>query len=104
MAESEDFYAGAFLVPTIVLLGVLNAAWAVWWVHPAWAWFVVPLGLPPIGMLHLWGLLLLVRYRPTKLAKHTDYKAEEWASFAVGSLVGPPLTYVLLWVLHKAAA
>lgn len=31
-----------------------------WVIHLLWRWFVVPLGVDPIGVAHAWGLSLLV--------------------------------------------
>ena len=50
----------------MLVIGVLNA----FVVSSLWGWFVVPLGMPSIGIAHAWGLGILVgmfQFPPQKL-------------------------------------
>lgn len=56
----------------IVLLLTLGAPVLGFTLSTLWRWFMVPLGVPAIGMAHAYGLLLLVMmFRPKKHTKST---------------------------------
>ncbi|MEN6546605.1 MAG: hypothetical protein ABFE07_11220 [Armatimonadia bacterium] len=51
------------LIPFCILLAAYTLK-TLWW------WFVVPLGVPPVGMAHAYGLSTIVA-----LMRYTDWKA-----------------------------
>lgn len=41
------------------LLGVISSLYAAWVFHLFWAWFAVPIGAPPIEVIHAFGWALM---------------------------------------------
>ena len=73
-----------------------------------WGWFIVPLGIPPIGMAHVFGLLVLwmTVTPPEPDAKETELTTDEQLK-AVGSRIGtrlvrPWVGLGLGWLAHYA--
>ena len=101
---------GVLMLIVIVVAGIGLAfaqyVWWAWWVYPAWAWFLVPLGLPAINLWYFLGLVFILHGKPAKMeiadpekkAKWTD-----WFGYALGSLVGPIFVYWTLYWLHVHA-
>lgn len=81
---------------------LLISLWHVWWLYPAWEWFLVPLGLPPITVWHFWGLWLVIRHKgaqfETERPKETrgPTTQEVWGTL-IGALIGP----ILLWTVLR---
>lgn len=89
-------------VPIVFALAYLLLMWRVWWLYPAWEWFFVPLGLPPITFWHLAGLLVLVEVttRPTPKTAKNDEK--DWQQFFTGILT-PPFAWLIFWAIQNYA-
>lgn len=60
-----------------------------------WGWFVVPLGIPSIGMLHAWGLIYVaeaIKFDSTEMARvmkmdnPTDFAMEQSYAHAMGAV------------------
>ena len=50
-----------FLLILVMLIGVAaSGAWAAFVTFRLYAWFVVPLGAPPLNWWHIWGLLMVL--------------------------------------------
>lgn len=75
----------------IVPLGLLSGNV----VSDGWRWFVVPLGLPEIGVLHAWGLTALVGL----MAKDLDGEASATFWGVVGRLAERAFLLLLAWGL-----
>ena len=43
-----------------VVAVVPSILWQLWVMARLWLWFAVPLGLPALGMAHIWGFLILL--------------------------------------------
>lgn len=58
------------------------ALWQGFVIHLLWRWFVVPIGLPEIGILHAIGLSMFVAvFKPVDRSKRDD-KDEFWFRLA----------------------
>lgn len=88
-------------------LGTVLYAWSLFWL---WAWFVVPLGAPPITALHAYGLSLLLStmrgtWGPAASAANqktpdTDERGKIWTRLAVQSLGMPLGSMVVGYGIH----
>lgn len=106
MSEREDtslVAAGAALV--VLIAGVVSRAYAVWLL---WGWFVVPLGVPPIGLAHAYGLHLFgsaVRSvgsadRQAAVEEHRrsrESRAQQWRSVGLAA-AGVTGTWILVGI------
>jgi len=88
---------GAFIIMIIPLtvLSILGLLWRTWWLYPAWAWFMVPLGLPVITFWHCAGLLLLVNILTMHFDHHKDERKVDWYSY-LGLFIQPMVIWVML--------
>lgn len=101
--QATKFFAAIGLlgiaIPSAIGAGLLILIWRVWWLYPAWDWYLVPLGLPRITFWHFAGLTMLVGI----YTLHTDYKKDnrpiEWASWVVNVILWPPVAWAILWWL-----
>jgi hypothetical protein len=75
---------GALVIGTPIIMGIILAGitWRAWWLYPAWAWFIVPLGAPSINFWHFAALLLLLDTMKTISVKKDERKTE-WGSIVV---------------------
>lgn len=66
-----------------------------------WQWFLVPLGLPALGLVHAMGVGLIVRYLTyqTVNCKKEDDEKQVWVQL-VGSLVYPLFILLFGFVVH----
>lgn len=94
------FFGAAIVIGTIVMT-LLCVLWWSWWLYPAWGWFIVPLGVPPISLWHFWGLLALLRAKVPKIEdKEPEPKpGKNWPQFIAECLIGPILMWALFWCL-----
>lgn len=99
MSESkvEELFASimALVVCTPVSL-VLNG----YVLSKYWEWFVVPLGVDPIGWFHAYGLATLVVYFGHIDTRKKDL-AENIAGIVAGSVVRPVFAGLLGLLLHS---
>src|SRR5271156_2972201 len=68
--------------------------------HKMWAWFIVPLGVAPIGLAHAWGIAILMGMFTMSLKTGSKDKDEKVAEVAV-LLVGPLFTLLFGWIAHS---
>jgi hypothetical protein len=97
---SEIFAAiGLFVVaiPAALLAGVLFAIWRAWWLYPAWAWFLIPLGVPNISFWHFTALQVLI----TTLTKHIEDKKDDRKTDWTKLIIIPLLMPVFAWVVMR---
>ena len=65
-----------------------------------WAWFVVPLGVPPICLLHAVGLSVIVGFLITNTDITTnDNDKVSWGKF-IGVLLRPWVCLGFSWIIH----
>lgn len=84
------------LVLMVPITALLNA----WVLTLLWGWFLVPFGLPSIGVAHAYGLSVLVTFLNYN-AKRSYLDSQEdmdWFVFLVLSVVAPLLALLLGWV------
>lgn len=75
-------------------------AWSGLVLHRLWGWFVVPLGLPPIGIAHAAGLGLLCTF-----ASYRNLKAEENMLRVLVAEIFVPGTFLCWgWLVHRYIA
>lgn len=55
-SEKNGIFVVLILLPFSILAGLLNA----WVFSVLWGWFMVPLGLTDIDVMHMWGVYILV--------------------------------------------
>lgn len=69
-----------------------------------WAWFIVPLGAPPVTWMHAYGLMLVsgIFLRSLKSDAPDDKApgAEKAKWFAMRTFVAPPLMWVVGYVVQ----
>lgn len=93
-----------FLVP-IIGLGVFFvfiipvALYFAWAASHLWIWFLVPLGLPPLSILQIWGIgLTISMFRPKIDAEKTN--TDNWLGALTAIIVGPPLTLAIGYAIR----
>lgn len=72
-----------FIVPVIIGLAIFGTIWKAWWLYPAWGWFIVPLGAPPIAFWHFVGLLFFHGVLNAKIDTKKDERKESWAAYVI---------------------
>ncbi len=85
--------AVALLLVGVVALALVPIARAFVVTH-LWAWFIVPLGVEPIGMAHAWGLAILAGMF-TATGKGNDEEVSPWVVLAVAVFVQPAIVLFL---------
>jgi hypothetical protein len=83
--------AGGLFALAAILQGVVLSV--------LWGWFVVPLGLPALGIAHAIGIALVVRFLTHR---HTSKKTDDESPIRrelFGLFVLPPLALVAGWVI-----
>ena len=89
-----------FAFPFLLVLSVAVIAWRAWWMYPAWAWFIVPLGAPQITFWHFTGLLFLVTSITQHFDTHEDKRKNSWPAMIIGAL-WPILVWTTMWWIHR---
>jgi phosphoglycerol transferase MdoB-like AlkP superfamily enzyme len=83
-------------VPLILIMVILALMWRAWWLYPAWAWFIVPLGLPAITFWHFAALVFLVNLLMHQMSTKKDERKEDWPVLIMAFL-WPALAWALMW-------
>lgn len=97
---STDDNDGAAVLLTLLLMP-LSIVWKGFVLTKLWAWFVVPLGLPEIGIANAYGIcLLLVLFTVTKKPDSENVTMERFASSAFFALFLPLATWGLGAAVH----
>lgn len=98
-AEPERTFGHlALLIAAMLPSWPLNA----WILAKLWAWFLVPLGVPAVGMAHGYGIWVLLGFlwtRPADLRAATD--AELLAKAYAAPLIALAMGAVLQWVAFR---
>jgi len=86
------------LTPLAVMFAILGMLWQAWWLYPAWAWYLVPLGLPVVSFWHFMALILLVRATTIQYTK--DEEDPDWSRRLGTALFAPVIAWGMLWWLR----
>lgn len=92
----------------VLFLSVPAALLRGWVLSLLWAWFVVPLGVPPITYLHAVGISLLASLLTHKNSPADDAALEKKNAHEkivegiATMLVGPLFVLLLGWLIHLA--
>ncbi len=95
--------AGVFLGGLALMMA--NFAWWAWWLYPAWAWFLEPLGVPHVSFWMFVGIAVLLRQKPSFdfPEESKTRKWNEWLGLASGAVLGPIFVWVFLRWVHGLA-
>lgn len=77
---------------------VVDMAIILWWafgLSVMWSWFVVPLGVPAIGVTWAAGLLICSRF----LKPVAPPKVDNYGQYVFGAVIVVPLTLLLGWLV-----
>ena len=68
-----------------------------------WKWFMVPLGVPPIGIAHaygIWSVVSMVRYRH----HGEDFDLDKAQKALTSVMYGWAICFICAWIAHKIMA
>ena len=86
--------------PLVFLLTLVSVLWRAWWLYPAWAWLIVPLGAPTISFWHFSALLMLAASVASNNDAHEDTRPVDWSK-VIFILLLPVLTWaVVRWLVR----
>ncbi len=91
----------ALIFGTIALV-VISALWRAWVLTVLWTWFIVPLGLPAIGIATAIGASLIVgMFMPNQVAKKdtTMNKTDAIANVFSVAIGGPAVVLLIGWIV-----
>ena len=96
---------GAAVVAALILVGVIaiTLLWRTWWLFSAWGWYIVPLGVTPIGFWHFAALLFLMKAATMGVDTKKDDRKNQWGIVVLSVLVWPPIVWAILWWLRDVA-
>ena len=87
----------------LTILFIIGSVFTFSWM---WGWFAVPLGLPPVGPVHMWGLLLcgsglrIYWMLPAEFTNVPPAQAYRSAQVKLGALVVLlPVAWGVQWLL-----
>ena len=81
----------------VLVLFIPATIWSALVTSIIWGWFVVPLGVPPIGIAHAIGLTLLIR--TTVLQANVATKTVSVEDKIYAWIFGPAFVLLVGWVL-----
>ena len=80
------------LVPPLIL-------WNSWILSVLWGWFVVPLGIPAIGVAHAFGLFILVKlFHNRRLTRDEEVNEDFIVKQVLFNLFGGAVTLLMGWI------
>lgn len=82
-------------IPFIFALSLTMLLWRAWWLYPAWGWYLVPLGLPPISFWHFTALVFLVGVLTQHMDTKEDDRKTSWGAVFV-SFFWPAIIWAIL--------
>ena len=102
------------LIPIVLALIVAIIAGSILWsgfvLATLWAWFVIPLGAPALGVLHAAGIAMVIRFMTfqgnvKEFMDSDDMSSDEKMKLA-GARAGMGFAYPLValffgWIIHK---
>jgi hypothetical protein len=86
------------ITPFVFGLALLIILWRTWWLYPAWAWFIVPLGAPAISFYHFAALMVFVGTQIPDNDTRKDDRDIEWEKI-LGKVIAPIFIYGLFYWL-----
>lgn len=86
MVATLAILGGLALIPVVI---VIRAAILV----SIWAWFMVPLGAPDIGVAMAIGITCVV----SMIVPHPDKKGDGWQG-VIGSVIGWLVVWLIAWI------
>lgn len=105
-ATKEEKQAGCLLGLIGLALFLPLAAWAGFAISTVWGWFIVPLGVPRIGVWAAAGIYLLARYLTTDTSLNRDDERSGVEKFATNIVISIllPAVVLLFGALYHALA
>lgn len=93
----EDIKKGLILLiwatPVVILSGFA--------IKLAWMWFIVPLGVPAIGVVHAIGIRMLITYIVSSSNSNLNEYKEKNINELVSEMVAKPIVFLIFtWVIH----
>ena len=91
---------GLIKLGVVLAVLVLFACWSAYVTTLLWKWFVVPLGVPPVGMIHVIGLGCLVscfRRAPEKIG---DFTEAESVKYLIRTFLYPTVALGIGYAAH----
>ena len=103
MQENETSTLGTvlgclLLIPPLALLAIGSAVLDGWAISKLWAWFLVPLGVPAITIVHAIGISTLFAF--FKARTPPSDKDADWKSLVgtiIGTFLAPLLAVLIGW-------
>lgn len=75
--EYKNMFLGLIRIMVEVPVVILSSLYAAWIFTYLWKWFVVPLGVSQIGVLHAFGFIIIVRLLTVSMMIRIDEKQQE---------------------------
>ncbi len=90
-------FGGAAMLFAVVAFVLPLAAWSAYVMSMLWGWFLVPLGVPAIGFVQAWGIMLMISVtRGLRAAEPEDNKAlQRLGAWLLGTVLALGIGYVL---------
>lgn len=100
IANAVKFAFAAVGIFSLIIVSTLATAFVA---RDYWNWFVAPLGLPHIGLLHAFGLIAFVGLLRTDYSKrplsNDGREDDEVLGTAVGAILGLALSWGVGWLI-----
>lgn len=104
MSKADDISDGAY-IGILVAIYPFSALWYSWVLTKLWAWFLVPLGMVPVGILGAYGASLVVVYMTKSPKKDEDATNSEKLGWAIGVAVLKPSVFLVVgWLTYAIMA
>ncbi len=81
-------------------IALVLAAWKAFVLSIVWGWFVVPLGAPAIGVLHAYGLMLMLSLVTFSLVRHKQMEEIPTSERLIFGLVHPGVALAISGVVY----
>ncbi len=99
-AVAGVFLVVCFFLGTLVPLMLLNG----WALSVMWGWFLVPLGLPPIGMamaIGIGSIIGLLQHTPAAKPLKKGKELEDWLNRLGNAVLKVGVVLLVGWIAHK---
>lgn len=105
MSDADKMLFGAVAVPALILLAIVSILpFGMWNAFVAWKlyhWFIVPLGLPMLGLWSFWGVLMfLSMFKPSSTSEADIAKSYKKM---LGNALALAIVLVVAYVLKQVA-
>lgn len=92
--------AAVLVMPFVVVFGILGLLWKSWWYYPAWEWFLVPLGVPPVSFYHFTAIITLISVLTNQMDPREDKRQIDKTLFLLITLIYPISVWMVFRWLH----